>query len=137
FPALKADGFALSQEAVRYQKSGKSFLYRSLPFGLASLVNRVLVVVVPLLVLLVPGLKLIPAVYRWRVNLGMYRWYRALLQLEQDMIARLNSGNREELLEKLAQIESAVNRMKVPAPFAGQFYELRGHINFVRQQLGK
>ena len=33
----------------------------------------------------------------------------------------------------LDDIEQAVNRMKVPASFADQFYSLRGHIDFVRK----
>jgi hypothetical protein len=38
-------------------------------------------------------------------------------------------------MERLDNIEEAVNRMKVPASFADQFYGLRGHITFVRARL--
>jgi hypothetical protein len=38
-------------------------------------------------------------------------------------------------MERLDHIEEAVNRMKVPASFADQFYGLRGHIVFVRTRL--
>src|SRR6185436_14560029 len=40
FPALTSHEYPISQEALRYQKSGKSFLYRQLPFWMASVVNR-------------------------------------------------------------------------------------------------
>ena len=50
FPAGLEHDYPISTEAARYYKSGKSFFYRSLPFGLASIVNRVLVVFVPLMV---------------------------------------------------------------------------------------
>ena len=42
---------------------------------------------------------------------------------------------RKALMERLDDIEEAVNRMKVPASFADQFYDLRGHITFVRGRL--
>jgi hypothetical protein len=37
----------------------------------------------------------------------------------------------------LEEIERAVNKMKVPASFADQFYGLRGHIDFVRQMVNE
>ena len=41
------------------------------------------------------------------------------------------------MLARLDEIEHAVNRMKVPASFADQFYSLRGHIDFVRERLAQ
>ncbi len=135
FPAPLEHEFRISPQAIRYYKSGKSFLYRSLPFWLASLVNRIIVAVVPIIVLLVPGLRLIPAFYRWRIMLRFYRWYRELLVLEQDMLGHATPEMRKKLPERLHEIERAVNRMKVPASFANQFYVLREHISFVRDRL--
>ena len=42
----------------------------------------------PLVVVLIPGLRSIPAIYKWRIRLGIYRWYRALLALERWMLPR-------------------------------------------------
>ena len=134
FPAPLEHDFKISEEAVRYYKTGKSFLYRHLPFWMASLVNRVLVVFVPAVVLLIPGLRLIPALFRWRVKLRLYRWYRALLLLERDLFAP-SPEKPEKLLDRLDDIEESVNKMKVPASFADQFYGLRGHIDFVRERM--
>jgi hypothetical protein len=135
FPAPIEQEIRISGDASRFYKSGKSFLYRSLPFWLASLVNRIVVVFVPMIVLLLPALRLIPAIYRWRFRSRIFRWYRALLIIEQDLIAQLAPEKRKALMERLDDIEEAVNRMKVPASFADQFYGLRGHITFVRARL--
>lgn len=137
FPAPIEHGFHMSDDALRYYKSGKSFLYRYLPFSLASLVNRILVVAVPMVVVLLPGLRMIPALYRWRIKLRIFRWYRALLVLERDLTIHEATKEREELLRRLDHIEEEVNKMKVPAYFADQFYVLRGHIDFVRDRLVK
>ena len=134
FPAPLEHDFRISPEAIRYYKSGKSFFYRHLPFWLASLVNRLLAVVLPLIVVLVPGLRTIPALFRWRIKLRLYRWYRALLLVERDLVVQ-PTEKREELLSRLDDIERAANKMKVPASFADQFYALRGHISFVRDRL--
>jgi hypothetical protein len=136
FPAPLEHDFPISSEASRFYKSGKGFLYRHLPFWIASLVNRILVVIVPAIVLLIPALRLIPTLLQLRVKLRLYRWYRALLLLDKELLAN-SPGNREEFLKRIDDIEAAVNKMKVPASFADQFYGLRGHINFVRQRLGE
>jgi hypothetical protein len=47
----------------------------------------------------------------------------------------ITSQQRMEMLARLEEIEHAVNKMRVPASFADQFYFLRGHINFVRIRL--
>lgn len=135
FPAPIEHEYPVSADAQRYYKSGKSFLYRYLPFWMASFLNRVLVVIVPLILVLIPGLKSIPVIYRWRMRLRILRWYRALLVLESDLSLKATSVNKDELLERLKEIEQAVNRMKVPASFADQFYALRSHIVIVRDRL--
>ncbi len=135
FPAPIEHEFHISADALRYYKSGKSFIYRNLPFRVASMVNRVLVVFVPTIIVLFPVLRLIPALYRWRIRMRIYRWYRELLALERDVISREASGEREALLGRIDHIESEVNKMKVPASFADQFYVLRGHIIFVHEEL--
>ncbi len=135
FPAPLEHEFPISADAIRFYKSGKSFFYRYLPYWLASLVNRTLVVVVPMVIVLLPGLRTIPALFRWRIKLRLYRWYRALLILEQDLIPRLTVEERKELIGRIDHIEEGVNKMRVPASFADQFYILRGHIGFVRERL--
>ncbi|WP_250452166.1 TAXI family TRAP transporter solute-binding subunit [Caballeronia sp. ATUFL_M2_KS44] len=135
FPAPLAHEFRISDNAERYYKSGKSFLYRTLPFWLASLADRVLVVLVPLIVVLIPGLRLVPGLYRWRVKSRIYRWYGALIAIERETISGPDTAQRDALLDRIDGIESAVNRMKMPLAFADQFYVLREHIGFVRERL--
>jgi TRAP transporter TAXI family solute receptor len=137
FPSPQEHEFRISEDARRYYSSGKSFLYRNLPFWLASLADRALVVIVPIVLLLIPGLKLVPTLYRWRVRSRIYRWYGKLIALERSMLAQPPPGEREELLKRLDDIESEVNKMKMPLSFADQFYVLRDHIRFVRDRHAK
>jgi hypothetical protein len=60
-----------------------------------------------------------------------------LLSLERELFKESDTGMREQLLKRLDEIESAVNRMKVPAFSADQFYDLRGHIAFVRLKVSE
>ena len=136
FPNLTTQEFRISPDAVRYYKSGKSFLYRDLPFWVASFINRILVVIVPLLLILIPTIKLAPSIYRWKIQLSIYPFYKALLELERDTFgSELNLDKRQEIMNNLDQLEARLSKIKIPAAFADMFYGLRGHINFVRTRL--
>ncbi len=129
--------FASATNAERYYKSGKSFLYRTLPFWVASLADRMLVVLVPLIVVLIPpGLRLMSGLYRWGVKSRIYRWYGVLIAIEREAISGPDTSQRDALLERIDVIETSVNRMKMPLVFADQFYVLE-HIGFVRQRLAQ
>ncbi|AMP10293.1 NMT1/THI5 like family protein [Collimonas arenae] len=134
FPAPLAHEFRISDDATRYYKSGKGFFYRTLPFWLASLVDRTLVVVLPIILLLIPGFKLVPLLYGWRIKSRIYRWYGTLIALERAAVTH-TPEEQAHLLKRLDHIEEAVNRMKMPLAFADQFYVLREHIGFVRSRL--
>jgi len=135
FPTPLENEFPISDDAKRYYKSGKTFFYRYLPFWLASLVSRILVVFVPLVIILIPGLKSIPAILHWRTRLRINRWYRQLLMVEQDALREMSPDKRAALTARIDEIEAEVHKMKVPAAYGDQFYVLRTHINFVRSKL--
>ena len=135
FPAPLETDFPISDDAERYYKSGKRFFYRHLPFWVASLADRALVLLVPIAALMIPGMRIVPAVYRWRVRARIYRWYGALMGLERALLADPIGANRQALLDRLAAIERGVNNIKIPLAFADQVYVLREHISFVRNRL--
>ena len=135
FPSPRAHDFPISDDAARYYKSGKSFLYRLLPFWVASLADRLLVVVVPLVVLLIPALRLVPSLYAWRVKSRIYRWYGSLIAIERSALGDHSPAERASLLRRLDAIEESVNGLKMPLAYADQFYVLREHIGFVRARL--
>lgn len=137
FPAPLEHEFRISDDARRYYSSGKSFFYRKLPFWLASLADRLVVVFIPIIVLLIPGLKLVPAIYNWRITSRIYRWYGRLIEIERGMFEQTGSEAQGGLLKRLDDIEAGVNSMKIPISYANQVYVLREHIRFVRNRLVK
>ncbi len=136
FPAALEHEFRISEDASRFYESGKSFLYRTFPFWVASLITRALTIIVPLALFVIPSLQLVPIIYRWRLESRIYRWYRALLDLERDAFKpAADQTRRAELLRHLDHIEHTVNKIVVPASCGQMFYELRLHIDFVRGRL--
>ncbi len=136
FPSDVTRTFPISTEAARYYKSGnKSFTYRYLPFWLASLVNRALVLLVPIFVVVIPSLRYLPQLYRWRVDRRIHRRYGELMAVEREALGKVTAERREELLTRLKAIERSIISHKMPGSHAEQVYLLRQHIGFVRDNL--
>ena len=136
FPVAHEHEFPISSDATRYYTSGKSFLYRTFPYGVASLIARLLSVIVPLALLLIPALKAAPAFYRWQMEYRIKSWYRTLFDIERNAFRHWSDlSKRKDLLHRLDQIESSVSKIVVPSKFGDLVYGLRGHIDFVRKRL--
>jgi TRAP-type uncharacterized transport system substrate-binding protein len=135
YPAPLLRDFPISKDAERYYKSGEQFLYRRLPFWLASVVDRLWVLILPLLVIIVPTTKLAPALYSWRVRSRIYRWYGALMAIEREMMRDHTAEERAEILKRLDEMSDAVSGIKTPPSFADQLYVLRDHVAMVRRRL--
>ena len=136
FPSPLEHEFPISRDALRFYKAGKHFTYELIKsFWLASLVNRLAVAIVPMLLIMIPAMRFLPVAYRWSVQIRIYRCYRPLLRLERDANSPQVPTHNEDLLRRLDAIEHEVNMLRVPASFAGQYYELRNHVAYVRNRL--
>lgn len=140
FPSPRYTEIPVAPEAARFYRNGPPFLQRYLSFWLANLFERMWVVIVPLLALLIPLSRVVPPLYVWRIRSRVYRWYGQLRVVEQALEqAQAQREQRDEaladLLRRLDDIERRVNQTSIPLAFADALYELRSHINFVRQRV--
>jgi len=135
FPAYKDHSFEISDEAQRYYKSGPPLLQRYLPFWIAVLVERLFVLIVPLVVLLLPLLKVAPSVYRWRIRAKIFRCYGDLKFMENDLRQNYDPARHAEYLARLDRIEDDAYTRNIPLAYSDLLYTLREHINLVRDKL--
>ncbi|AOF81909.1 tRAP transporter solute receptor, TAXI family [Methyloversatilis sp. RAC08] len=135
FPQSDGGDFELHPRAARFYEVGPPFLQRYLPFSIANLLDRMIVLLVPLLALAVPLFRILPQLYVWRVRSKLYRWYGELKDLERQALQEDTTRSRAEWLHDLDRIEIAVARIGVPLSHADYHYQLRAHIHMVRRRL--
>jgi hypothetical protein len=135
FPSPKYLDFELSEEAKRFYQSGPSFLQRYLPFWVANFLNRIKIMLLPLVALLFPLFKLMPTVYRWRMRSRIYRWYSELEAVDPEMHKEDLSANLYEYLLSLDNLEVKVSNISVPPAYYEELYSLRLHIDMLRNKL--
>lgn len=137
FPSPKGVDIPLSVDAERYMKNGPSFLHKHLPFWLAVWVDRLVVLLIPLVAVLLPVMRLAPSVYAWRIKSRIYRWYGRLKQLEFELDLDGSQLDAAGALLRLDDIERGVSQIRTPLAFSENLYNLRSHIELVRHRLNK
>jgi TRAP transporter TAXI family solute receptor len=135
FPNTSNLDFPPNEDALHYYEKGPSFLQRYLPFWTASLIDRLKIMLVPLITLLIPLFKIMPPAYRWQARKKIYRWYRELKALDIDHPERESRLRLQDHLRKLDIIEEEVRNVTVPLSYNDELYDLRLHIRMVRNNL--
>ena len=135
FPTPEFIDFPLAKEAKRFYKHGPPFLQRYLPFWAATLIDRLKVMLLPLVALLLPLFKIMPPLYRWRMRARIYPWYRDVLAIDRRLYKPQSAADIRQSLERLDSIEQEVSRISVPLSFVEELYDLRLHIGMVRERL--
>lgn len=135
FPAPRVFNIPLSSNATNYYQSGKPFLHRYLPFWLAVLVMQILVAALPLLGVIYPVAKSLPALFDWAMQRRVLNIYVQLRAVESRINAESSNISQAELLQDLAQIERNVQQLRVPVTLAHRVFGLRAHVEVVRARI--
>jgi hypothetical protein len=135
FPAAEAFGLQLSDEALRFYKSGPPFLHNYLPFWAAELIGKLVILLIPILGVLYPMMRLLPVLYDWTVRRKISRLYGELRFLEEELEALGGKNVAGKIALQLEELEQQANRLKVPVAYASMLYMLRLHIDLVRANL--
>ena len=136
FPTTRGTDVPIHADADRYFTSGVSFLQRHLPFWASVWVERALILIVPLLAIGIPAARLLPVLYNWRMRERIYRWYAEVRHLDSEALNAKPAGDdSKNILIKLDKIEARADNVRVPLAFARELYDLKVHIDFVRQRL--
>jgi hypothetical protein len=91
--------------------------------------------ILPLLALIIPLMKIMPPLYRWRTRSRIYRWYREVLAIDRELSRP--GTNIEEINQQLTQLENDVIQVSVPLSYTEELYDLRLHIGLVKTKLAQ
>jgi TRAP-type uncharacterized transport system substrate-binding protein len=134
FPAAEAVNIPLSNEALRFYKSGPPFLHNYFPFWMAALIGFL----IPILVVLYPIMKSLPHLYDWVMRSKILRMYGELSVLEDEMTdARSTGRDIREMIARLDRLQGQANHLRMPVAYVSRLYDLRNHIDLVREGLKK
>jgi TRAP-type uncharacterized transport system substrate-binding protein len=129
FPAAEEIDLPLSTEARDMYRGGPSFLQRSLPFWLAELLQRMLILVVPVVGIVYPLWSFVPRFYRWQTERRVFNIYGDLMRLEQELRRAPSAAG---LANRLDDLDRRVLDLRLPAAYGEMTYNLKAHIRALR-----
>jgi TRAP transporter TAXI family solute receptor len=135
FPSPDFTDFPLSAEAQRFYQSGPPFLSRYLPFWAATLMDRLKIMLLPLVALAFPLFKIVPPTFRWRTRRKIYSWYRQVQAIDLALSEPSTAEEVDRLLAELDHVENQVRRIRIPPAHSESHFHLRLHIDLVRAKV--
>jgi len=135
FPTPLYIDLPLSEDAERHFKYGPPFLLRYLPFWAATLVDRLWIMLLPLIGLAIPLMKLVPPAYRWQIRRRLLRLYAELERINPLRNAVQDDEDLAARLERLDRLDNESVIQSVPKGYTDDVYKLRRDIDLVRRRL--
>ncbi|MGG5873280.1 TAXI family TRAP transporter solute-binding subunit [Pseudomonas peli] len=122
-------------EADYYYDKGLPILQRYLPFRIASLADRYIILAIPLLVLLFPLFKAVGPIYQWRIRARIYRWYKHLREIDQQLYKGKLPSDLDAEIARLERLEDELARVEVPLSYSSELYQLHMHLRYMIERL--
>ena len=135
FPTQTDAEFAFADGAREFYKNGPSYLNEYLSYWTVSLIKKIIAVILSCAVILVPFSRIVPNLSTWVVRDRMRDLYRRLRAVEAEMQTDLIASQQDALQSDLESIEQSANDLGVPVRHSDLFFELKTHIDLVRQRL--
>jgi uncharacterized protein len=135
YPQAVDTELPMDADAVRFYKNGPPLLERYLPFWLATFLDRMRIMLIPIATLLLPLVRIVPMAYQWRIKRRMLHWYGQLKKLERQIRADRSAGNVAAYKAEITRIDEAVSIIPIPLAYTDQFYTLRAAVDLVRQRI--
>jgi TRAP transporter TAXI family solute receptor len=135
FPAPETMDVPVSDEAQSFYKSGPNFLQRYLPFWLAALTQRALLLLIPVIGIVYPLTALLPKLYRWEMRRRILPFYGILRRLERRARAARSVQEQTELLAALDSLERKASEISVSTGYSEMLYAFKVNVRYVRAML--
>jgi TRAP-type uncharacterized transport system substrate-binding protein len=136
FPAAEGVDVPLGDQARQFYRSGRPFLQRYLPYWMAVMAERLVLVLVPLLGILVPVLRAAPGLYQQLLLRRMTAFYGELKLIETELERREPGVDTADLARRTADLETRASHARVPLSFSPLVYTMKQHIRLVQARLG-
>jgi TRAP transporter TAXI family solute receptor len=136
FPTPLYVDLPLNENAARHFERGPPFLMRYLPFWAATLVDRLWVMLLPLIGLAIPLAKLVPPAYHWQIRRRVLRLYAELERIDPLLNPVQDDKDLTTRLQRLDTLDNSSVLESVPKAYKVDIFKLRRDIDLIRRRLG-
>ena len=135
FPAPEVIDLPLSDAARQFYKAGRPFVYRYLPYWLAGLAERLLILLIPLLAVILPAAQFLPKIFATVIERRIYGLYGELKMLELELEGTKPGAPADDLAAGLEELARKANHIRVPLGYAQRLFILKSHVSMAQEEL--
>lgn len=137
FPSVESGTLRMNKQARTILASPPSRLDRYIPWWMAAQVTKMVLLIVPLVLVMLPLLRVLPGLYGWTMRSRVYKHYADLIEIEKRAMVADDPAERQALAARLDGVQEALTHMRLPEAFRDRAYTMQMHIDLIRARLGK
>lgn len=137
FPRFEDSNIPRSHVADEFYQKGSPYLQRHLPFWLAELVDRLILVLMPFAALAYPIIVSLPKYRFRRMNRRIWGGYTKLKALEMEIADSYDPAQYPAYLQLLNELEEQAIKGRIYGSVGADYFRLRQNIHFVRSLLAQ
>ena len=131
FPNIENLTIDINEDADRYFTYGDTWLEKIFPYWIASNIDRLSILLIPLITLMIPLSKGFFPLYRWSIRSKIYKWYEQIHKIDLDAEDAKNE-ELEKYLENIITLKKEIKaETKVPLSYMGEYYDLIMHLELI------
>ncbi len=134
FPATDTGGQVMDAYAAGLIEDGSSRLNEFLPYWVVAQINRFAILLLPLVILLLPIIRAVPGLYRWRMRARVYRHYTEIREIDT-AAQKSNVSDLQGYDDRLRDIDEDLADLKLPPSYRDYAYTARLHVDLIRGRI--
>ena len=134
-PAPGTISLPLSDHARTFYNSGRPFVYRYLPFWMAGVAEKLLILLLPLFAVFFPLFTVLPRLFAMVTERRIFGLYRELELVERELELAGPDAALDRLESDLGELDHRANHLRVPLTFTQRLFILKSHITLIRQEV--
>lgn len=124
----------MNDDAELYILEGESWLEKIFPYWIASNIDRLKLLIIPIIWLIFPLFKSIIPLYIFTIRSKIFKWYEQLDSINE----KIKTGNYDHkaLLKEVEELQSNIQqKTHVPLSYKGEYYNLIVHLELLEKKL--
>lgn len=135
FPSPRSAELPVNPYARDLMENGHPRLEEYLPYWVVAQINAIAILLLPLLIVLVPLMRLAPGLFDWTMRSRVYKHYPALLAIERQAEKAPDRATIDALERRLDAVDKALAKAKLTPAYREHGYTTRVHAELVRRRL--
>ncbi len=136
FPSIEASTLQMNKQAQTILTAPPSRLDRFIPWWMAAQITKMALLLVPLVLVLLPMLRVLPGLYGWTMKSRVYKYYSDLIEIEKEAKLVNDPAGLAALSVRLDEVQDALIEMRLPEAYRDRAYMMQMHIDLIRSRLG-